>query len=73
MMVLLSCDMLCCDMLCCDMLWCFADTGVQFNHPDLAAHMWGNPGEIPGNGIDDDKNGYVDDVCECLSLLSTLV
>lgn len=38
------------------------DTGVDYNHPDLAANMWTNPGEIPGNGIDDDNNGYVDDV-----------
>ncbi len=38
------------------------DTGVDYNHPDLAANMWRNPGEIPGNGIDDDRNGYVDDV-----------
>ena len=38
------------------------DTGVNYNHPDLAANMWRNPGEIAGNGIDDDANGYVDDV-----------
>ena len=38
------------------------DTGVNYNHPDLAANMWTNPGEIPGNGVDDDHNGYVDDV-----------
>src|SRR5208283_4479581 len=38
------------------------DTGVDYNHPDLAPSMWINPGEIPGNGIDDDGNGYVDDV-----------
>lgn len=38
------------------------DTGVDYNHPDLAANMWTNPGEIPGNGQDDDGNGYVDDV-----------
>jgi subtilase family protein/carboxypeptidase family protein len=38
------------------------DTGVDYLHPDLAANMWSNPGEIPGNGIDDDGNGYVDDV-----------
>lgn len=38
------------------------DSGVDPNHPDLAANMWTNPGEIPGNGIDDDRNGYVDDV-----------
>lgn len=38
------------------------DEGVKYTHPDLAANMWVNPGEIAGNGIDDDKNGYVDDV-----------
>jgi len=38
------------------------DTGIDYNHPDLAGNMWRNPGEIPGNGIDDDHNGYVDDV-----------
>ncbi len=38
------------------------DTGVQLNHPDLAANIWTNPGEIAGNGIDDDNNRIVDDV-----------
>jgi hypothetical protein len=38
------------------------DTGVDYTHPDLAANMWRNPTEIPGNGVDDDLNGYVDDV-----------
>ena len=38
------------------------DTGCDYNHPDLAANIWTNPGEIPGNGIDDDGNGFVDDV-----------
>ena len=38
------------------------DTGVDDAHPDLAANMWVNEGEIAGNGIDDDENGYVDDV-----------
>lgn len=38
------------------------DTGVQINHPDLAANIWKNPDEIPGNGIDDDHNGFIDDV-----------
>ena len=38
------------------------DTGVDYNHPDLAANIWTNAGEIPGNGLDDDHNGYVDDV-----------
>jgi len=38
------------------------DTGVWLDHPDLRKRLWENPGEIPGNGIDDDQNGYVDDV-----------
>jgi subtilisin family serine protease len=38
------------------------DTGVAWDHPDLAPNIWSNPGEIPGNGIDDDHNGKVDDV-----------
>ncbi|MFA5910390.1 MAG: S8 family serine peptidase [Vicinamibacterales bacterium] len=38
------------------------DTGVKYTHPDLAANMWTNPGEIAGNGVDDDANGYIDDV-----------
>ncbi len=38
------------------------DTGVDYNHPDLAANMWVNPGEIPGDGIDNDGNGVIDDV-----------
>lgn len=38
------------------------DTGVDYTHPDLAANMWVNPGEIPNNGIDDDGNGWIDDV-----------
>lgn len=38
------------------------DTGVDLTHPDLAPSLWTNPGEIPGNGIDDDENGYADDV-----------
>ena len=38
------------------------DDGVQYTHYDLAANAWTNPGEIAGNGIDDDGNGYIDDV-----------
>ena len=38
------------------------DSGVDITHPDLAANIWTNPGEIPGNGIDDEGNGYIDDV-----------
>lgn len=38
------------------------DTGIRYTHQDLAAQMWHNPLETPGNGIDDDGNGFVDDV-----------
>jgi len=38
------------------------DGGVDYTHPDLAANMWQNPGEIAGDGIDNDGNGYVDDI-----------
>lgn len=37
------------------------DTGVDINHPDLVGRIWTNPFEIPGDGIDNDKNGYIDD------------
>ncbi|MFM8358616.1 MAG: S8 family serine peptidase [Verrucomicrobiota bacterium] len=38
------------------------DTGVMYRHRDLRDNMWVNPGEIPGNGVDDDNNGYIDDI-----------
>src|SRR5262249_6032055 len=38
------------------------DSGIRYTHEDLGANMWVNPGEIAGNGIDDDHNGYVDDI-----------
>src|SRR4029078_2122684 len=38
------------------------DTGVQWDHPDLAANIWSNSQEVPGDGIDNEGNGYVDDV-----------
>ena len=38
------------------------DSGMDFQHQDLAGVAWTNPGEIPGNGIDDDGNGFIDDV-----------
>ncbi len=38
------------------------DTGVDYNHEDLRDVMWVNRGEVAGNGVDDDNNGYVDDV-----------
>jgi subtilisin family serine protease len=38
------------------------DTGINYNHPDLAANVWTNPGEVAGDNIDNDNNGYVDDI-----------
>lgn len=38
------------------------DSGIDTTHEDLKPILWTNPKEIPGNGIDDDKNGYIDDV-----------
>lgn len=38
------------------------DTGVDYTHEDLAGQMWRNPKEIPDNGIDDDSNGFIDDI-----------
>ena len=38
------------------------DSGVDYTHPDLAANIWTNSGEIPGDGIDNDGNGYIDDM-----------
>ena len=38
------------------------DTGVRYTHEDLVDNMWVNSGEVPRNGVDDDNNGWVDDV-----------
>jgi serine protease len=45
-----------------DVVIAVIDTGIDYNHEDLAANMWTNPGEVPGNGVDDDGNGVIDDV-----------
>jgi subtilisin family serine protease len=45
-----------------DVVVAVIDSGVDYNHPDLKANMWKNPGEIPGDGIDNDKNGKTDDI-----------
>lgn len=44
-----------------DVVVAVIDTGIDYRHPDLRDAMWTNSKEIPGNGIDDDNNGYIDD------------
>lgn len=48
-----------------DVVVAIIDSGVDANHEDLVANMWTNGGEIPGNEIDDDNNGFVDDIHGC--------
>lgn len=45
-----------------DIIVAVIDSGVDIKHPDLKDNIWVNTGEIPGNGIDDDNNGYLDDI-----------
>jgi subtilisin family serine protease len=45
-----------------DVIVAILDTGIDLDHPDLGANIWTNPDEIPGNGVDDDDNNYIDDV-----------
>lgn len=45
-----------------DVIVAVIDQGVKYDHEDLADNMWVNKGEIPGNGVDDDGNGYIDDI-----------
>ena len=45
-----------------DVVVAVIDSGIRTTHEDLRNNIWINPHEISGNGIDDDRNGYVDDV-----------
>lgn len=45
-----------------DLVVAVIDTGIYTNHPDLVSNIWRNPSEVPDNGVDDDKNGFVDDI-----------
>lgn len=45
-----------------DIVVAVIDTGIDINHPDLKNNIWRNPGEISGDGIDNDQNGFIDDV-----------
>ncbi len=45
-----------------DVIIAVIDMGFDYAHEDLQANIWNNPGEIPGNGVDDDNNGYIDDI-----------
>jgi len=45
-----------------DVIVAIVDTGIELDHPDLVDNLWINAGEVPGNGLDDDGNGKVDDL-----------
>ncbi len=45
-----------------DVIIAIVDSGIDYRHDDLVSKVWVNPNEIPDNGIDDDENGYIDDV-----------
>jgi subtilisin family serine protease len=45
-----------------DVVVAVIDSGIDYNHEDLKDNMWQNPGEIPDNGVDDDNNGFIDDI-----------
>ena len=45
-----------------DVVIAVVDGGTEWDHPDLRGNVWTNPGETPNNGVDDDSNGYIDDI-----------
>lgn len=45
-----------------DIVIAIIDSGIDYTHPELATNIWNNTDEIPGNGIDDDNNSYIDDI-----------
>ena len=45
-----------------DVIVAVIDTGIRYTHQDLVGQMWANPDEVPGNGVDDDGDGYVDNI-----------
>ncbi|RJP76181.1 MAG: hypothetical protein C4522_18900 [Desulfobacteraceae bacterium] len=47
---------------CSNVIIAIIDSGVDLSHPDIIHNLWTNPGEIAGNGVDDDGNGYIDDI-----------
>ncbi len=49
-----------------DVVVAVIDTGMDMDHPDLLSNLWNNDGEIPGDGLDNDGNGYMDDIFLCI-------
>lgn len=54
-----------------DVIVAVIDSGIRYTHQDLAQQMWRNPGEIAGNGLDDDSDGYTDNVFGINAIIGT--